>query len=91
MVRNPIKESERIRVSILATYGFHYKYIASRIYGNGGSYTPSNSEIARVSRIAREEGVSPLEWRRGTSSESKNIVTTLLRNPDSAKLKAVAN
>lgn len=80
----PVTDSERMRVATFAEYGFHYRYIAKRIYGqNNSRYSPSLSEIARVGKIAREEGVSSLDWRRGDSDESRTFASSLLRAPNS--------
>lgn len=76
-----------MRIALLAEYGFQYNYIARRLYGNS-TYEPSSSEVARVGRIAREEGVSPMEWRRGESTTAKSTVASLLRA--NIKLKLVA-
>ena len=79
--KRPVTESEKWRVSLLADWGFYYSTIAKRLYGNGNPrYTPSDSEVKRVGKIARQEGTSSLNYRRGENAESRNILTPVLRS-----------
>lgn len=84
IVRNPITDSERIRVALLVENGgWHYRLIAKRLYGKGKpNYVPSATEISRIGRIANEEGVSSRDWRNGETKESRQLLNNLLRQPD---------
>ena len=71
---------ERWRISILASYGFYARTIAKQIWGGGNpKYKPSDTEISRVYRIARKEGVKLSEWRRGENSASQNVLSSTRR------------
>lgn len=66
---------ERSLAKTYAMYGFHYRTIASRIYGKGMKrYTPTKTEIGRIGRYAREEGFSSMLWRRGESPIAKQFL-----------------
>ena len=77
--KHVMMESERIRICMYLSFGgFHYKTIASRIYGGGNPrYVPSVSEVARIGKIAREENLSPIDWRRGIAEEAKVVLKKL--------------
>lgn len=83
--RNPVSDTERWRISLLAQYGFHYRTIAGRLYNNGNGSKASDSEVARVGRIAREEGVSSMDWRKGESTEAQRLLRRLGRTVETEK------
>lgn len=74
--RRPVTDAESLRVSLLAQYGFHYRTIAKRLYGDN----ISDSDVARVGRIARSEGVSSMDWRKGETKEAQRVLSRLGRN-----------
>lgn len=91
MARNPVSDLERWRIALLAEFGFHYRTIAARLYGNGNpDYKASDGEAARVGRVAREEGVSSLDWRRGQNSTATSVLNRVSRATEKPKLKLVA-
>lgn len=71
---------DRAIVKALAKFGFHYRTIARCLYGS-----PSKTEIGRVGRYAKKEGVSSLTWRRGDSPDARLLLGTLRKNPNSDK------
>lgn len=73
-------DSERWRVALLAEYGFYARTIAKRIWGGGNpNNTPSDTEIARVYRIAKQEGVRLSDWRRGENDSAKKVLNGACR------------
>lgn len=88
--RHVTSESERARIKIYCSYGgFFYRIVAARIYGNGHPrYVPSNAEVARIGKIAREEELSSRAWRRGEATEAKQLLNFLGRSKISAKKRA---
>lgn len=86
--RRIMGEMERMRIVMYLAYGgFHYRTIAKRVYGRG-DYTPSDSEVSRVGKIAREEGLSSLDWRNGKSTESRRVLSVLGKTNVDSKQKA---
>lgn len=85
MIRNIVTEIERWRISLLAGYGFTYRAIAKRLYGTNCSET----EERRVGNIARQEGVSPWDWRRCESSDAQRVATEASGNVP-ASMKTIA-
>lgn len=73
-------DSERWRIALLAEYGFYARTIAKRIWGNGNPrYQPSDTEIGRVYRIAKQEGVQLSAWRRGENDSAKKVLNGACR------------
>lgn len=73
-------DSERWRIALLAEYGFYGRTIARRIWGNGDpNYQPSDTEVSRVYRIAKEEGVKLSDWRRGENDSARKVLNGACR------------
>ena len=89
IVRNPVTDLERWRIALLAEFGFTYATIAARLYGSGRDYRASNGEAARVGRIARDEGVSSMEWRRGETSAASSVLNRVSKATERPKLRLV--
>lgn len=87
--RRMMDDLERMRIKMyLAFGGFHYRTIAARVYGMGRPrYVPSDSEVSRIGKVAREENLSPLDWRRGKSSEAKKVLSKVERTRPKTHLK----
>lgn len=79
-IRVVVKDSERWRIALLAEYGFFGRTIARRVFGNGNpKYVPSEAEIRRVYRIAKEEGVRLSDWRRGENDSARKVLNGACR------------
>lgn len=87
-----ITDSEVMRIKIYLFGGFHYRTVAARVYGNGNSkYVPTNAEVARVGKVARESNLSSRDWRNGKTSAAKSFLAQLGKSRHSnLKLKIVA-
>lgn len=81
IVHNPVTDSERSRCCLYGTYGgFHHRYIAKRLYGNGNpNYRPSDSEVRRVGNILRQAGISTRDYRNGETDAAERIANVLAR------------
>jgi hypothetical protein len=86
IVRRVVTDSERWRIALLAEYGFYGRVIAARIFGGGNpNYTASDTEIRRVYRVAKEEGVKLSDWRKGENDSSQKVLNGACRVSTSGK------
>ncbi len=81
-----VSDSERWRVELLAEYGFFGRTIARRVWGNGDpNYVPSQAEISRVYRIAKQADLKLSDWRRGDNDSSRKVLNGCCRASPSKK------
>lgn len=82
-VRYYLSDLEKMRIRTLLSYGgFHHRTIAARIFE---TRTPSDAEIARISRVARESRISTRDWRNGKTTDSRSILNALTKHPVDSK------
>jgi hypothetical protein len=77
----------------LAEYGFYGRTIAARIFGGGKEgYTASDTEIRRIYRICKEEGIKLSDWRKGENDSARKVLNGACRisTAKTPKLRIVA-
>jgi len=91
--RHWLTPSEEWRVCLLGDYGFSYKAIAIRVFGNGDpKFVPSDADRRRVGRILSANKIRVRDWRDCKTSSSRSFAAGLMRQKVSSapKLKIAA-
>lgn len=85
--RHHLSHSEEWRICLLAEWGFSYKAIAKRVFGNGNpKFQVSDADIRRVGAVLHANKLKVRDYRNMETEGSQSVAASLLRRPISSGL-----